>query len=122
MGEFYEPCYESGKPERYRVTLTDTPNFCAGGLWSWWVDRETGEGLVSFSLLTMNCDDHPVLNRLHKPDDEKRTLYLVPPGEYDAWLNATPDEARAMLTLSDPDRVVIAPAPKPAKASTRDSA
>ncbi len=53
-----------------------------------------------------------MLNRLHKPDDEKRSLYIVPPDEYDLWLGATPDEARAMLMLLPPERFAISPAPK----------
>lgn len=112
MSEFYEPYYESGKAERYRVTMTDSNDFCAGGLWSWWVDPANGEGMVSFSLLTLNCDEHPILRRLHKPDDEKRTLFIVPPSDYSTWLTATPDEARSMLALPDPARVALSPAPK----------
>lgn len=114
MSEFYEPCYESGKAERYRVGLADGSDFAVAGIWSWWTDPETKQGQASFSMLTLNADAHPILNRLHKPDDEKRSLYIVPADEYDLWLGATPGEARAMLMLLPPERFAIAPAPKAA--------
>jgi putative SOS response-associated peptidase YedK len=112
MSEFYEPCYESGKAVRYRVGLADDTDFAVAGIWSWWTDPETTEGMASFSMLTLNADSHPVLNRLHKPDDEKRSLFIVPPNEYNLWLGASPEEARAMLMLLPPERFAIAPAPK----------
>ena len=110
MSEFYEPCYESGKAVRYRVGLADESDFAVGGIWSWWRDPETGQGGCSFSMLTLNADEHPVLKRLHKPDDEKRSLYIVSPNEYDVWLSATPEEARAMLMLMPAERFLIGPA------------
>ena len=56
MSEFYEPCYESGKAERYRVGLADGSDFAVAGIWSWWTDPETKQGLASFSMLTLNAD------------------------------------------------------------------
>lgn len=111
MSEFYEPCYESGKAVRYRVGMSMGEDFCVGGIWSWWLDPETKEGKCTFSMLTLNADSHPVLNRLHKPGDEKRSLYIVPPQEFDRWLTATPDAAGAMLTLLPSEGFVIEPAP-----------
>lgn len=118
MQEFYEPCYESGKAIRHRVGLSDASNFAVGGIWSWWVDPQTKLGSASFSLLTLNADTHPLLRRLHKPDDEKRSVFIVPPEKYDLWLSAKPEEARAMLMLLPAERLAIAPAPKSGSASS----
>ena len=109
MREFFEPCYESGKAQRYGIRMSDGNDFAAGGIWSWWRDPHSGEGRTTFSLLTLNADEHPVLRRFHKPSDEKRSLFIVPAGEYDLWLGATPDEARAMLMLLPPERFDVGP-------------
>jgi putative SOS response-associated peptidase YedK len=48
--------------------------------------------------LTINADQHPLLKRFHKPDDEKRTLVVVPPEAYSDWLSCRdPEFARAFL-------------------------
>jgi putative SOS response-associated peptidase YedK len=109
MREFFEPCYESGKAVRYGIRMSDGKDFAAAGIWSWWRDSDTGEGRSTFALLTLNADDHPVLKNFHKPGDEKRSLFIVPPNEYDLWLGATADEARAMLTLLPPEQFDVGP-------------
>lgn len=109
MREFFEPCYESGKAQRYGVRMSDGTDFAAGGIWSWWRDPDSGEGRTTFSLLTLNADEHQVLRRFHKPGDEKRSLFIVPATEYDLWLNATPEEARAMLMLLPPECFDVGP-------------
>lgn len=68
MTGFFEPCYESGKAER----------------WLAW--KEEQGYTLSFSLLTINADTHPLLRRMHKPGDEKRSLVIVSPDDYDTWL------------------------------------
>ena len=109
MREFFEPCYESGKAVRYVIRMRDGNDFAAAGIWSWWRDPDSGQGRTSFALLTLNADNHPVLKHFHKPDDEKRSLFIVPPAEYDLWLRATPDEARTMLILLPPEQFEVGP-------------
>jgi putative SOS response-associated peptidase YedK len=113
---FYrEPKYDAdGKnPQWWSIARNDAPDFCIAGIY--W--RPKGEGVtqarVSFSMLTMNCDGHPILAQFHDPRDEKRSIVHVLPEEYDAWLTATTELARVMLTLPDEDRLVVAPAPLP---------
>ena len=36
------------------------------GLWSEWTHPATGEVLPSYTLITQNCDDVPVLNLMHQ--------------------------------------------------------
>ena len=109
MQEFFEPCYESGKAQRFGIRMSDGADFAAGGIWSWWRDPDNGVGRTTFSLLTLNADAHPVLRRFHKPGDEKRSLFIVPPAEYDLWLSAKPEEAHAMLMLLPPDCFDVGP-------------
>ena len=110
MQRFYEPCYESGKAVRYSISMASETDFCAAGIWSCWINPETQQGLASFSMLTLNADEHPVLKRLHKPDDEKRSLFIVPAADYDQWLHASPEEARLMLSLLPAENYLLAPA------------
>jgi len=41
----------------------------------------------SYTLLTINADDHPLLRNFHKPGDEKRMVVILPEGAYDDWLS-----------------------------------
>lgn len=38
--------------------------------------------LLSFSMLTINADGHPLMQRFYKPDDEKRMLLILDPDQY----------------------------------------
>lgn len=55
--------------------------------------------VVSFTMLTINANDHPVMRRFHKPEDEKRTPVVLSADNYLSWLDATPDSARELLRL-----------------------
>lgn len=110
---YYEPNYESGKAIRWSIARRDSADFAVAGLWSWWPGRGEDEGRLTFTLLTANCDAHPVLRRFHGVDDEKRSLIHVPPEAYDAWLDADPARARTLLDLPDADLLEVAAAPLP---------
>ena len=45
---------------------------------------------------------------MHKPEDEKRTVVPLRPALFDAWLNATPEEAQALLQLNSIPELTIA--------------
>ena len=45
-------------------------------------------------MLTVNADGHPVFQRMHGPDDEKRMVIILDPSEYDDWLGCSLQEAR----------------------------
>ena len=110
MAAFYEPDYETGKAVRWKIERQDQRAFTAAAIWDYW-KRPTGEGLHSFSMLTINANDHPVMGRFHRPDDEKRSLVIVPPERRDQWLQATPDEAREFLLPLPAVEFTSCPAP-----------
>ncbi|MCE9957648.1 SOS response-associated peptidase [Aeromonas rivipollensis] len=96
MTGFFEPCYESGKAERWRINMADGSPFAVAGIWRAW--QEEQGYTFSFSQLTINADTHPLLRRMHKPGDEKRSLVIVPKQDYDSWLGCRdPELARAYL-------------------------
>lgn len=109
---YFEPNWETGKAVRWKIARNDAPVFCIAAIWSWWKGKEFPDGIASFSLLTVNADGDPVLSRFHAPNDEKRSIVHVPPHEYDAWLGASPELARVMLTLPEDKRLAIEPAPR----------
>lgn len=63
-------------------------------------------------MLTVNADEHPLMQRFHKPGDEKRSVVVLEPEDYESWLHArTEAEARSLLQPFDPDMMVAEPAP-----------
>lgn len=49
-------------------------------------------------MLTGNADDHPLMNRFHAPDDEKRMVVILDPSEYSEWLSCSVTEANGSLS------------------------
>ncbi|WP_321943056.1 SOS response-associated peptidase [Paraburkholderia tropica] len=113
---FYEPDYETGKAVRWRIGMADGSPFAIAGLWREWTEEE-GKAL-SFTMLTVNAAEHPLMKRFHKPGDEKRSVVIVPPSEYEGWLSSrTMDEARSFLNLFPADLMQAAPFPAPPRAA-----
>jgi hypothetical protein len=56
--------------------------------------------VVSFTMLTINADSHPVMRRFHRPADEKRTPVVLPAHLFDAWLVATQETAPSFFDLA----------------------
>ena len=101
---YQEPNWETGKNIWWQLKRADGLPWMLAGLWSEWIDPATGEVLPNFTLLTVNCDHHPLLNRLHKPDpslppdaQDKRSLVHLEPAQWGAWLRGGTGEARSLL-------------------------
>jgi putative SOS response-associated peptidase YedK len=101
---YQEPNWETGKNVWWRLTRFDGLPWSIAGLWSEWTDPVTGEIVPNFTMITVNCDGHPLLGRLHKPDpdlpldaQDKRSLVPLEPEQWGAWLLGSEGEARALL-------------------------
>jgi putative SOS response-associated peptidase YedK len=82
------------------------------GLWRAWAEPEGTA--FSFTTLTINSDEHPLMRRFHKPGAEKRSVVILRPEQYDDWLGCrTTDEARSFLNLFPADEMAATPAPIP---------
>lgn len=93
--------------------MEDESPFAVGGLWREWKEPD-GETSFSFTQLTVNADEHPLLKRFHKPGDEKRSLVIIPETEYDDWFACKdPELARSFMRLLPAQLLTAAPAPKP---------
>ena len=104
---FYEPCYESGKAVRTAIQQVNQEPMAIASIWDTWTEPETGELIVSFSMLTIDASNHSVMQRMHKPEDEKRTVVPLRPELFNAWLNATPEEAQALLQIDSIPELMI---------------
>lgn len=101
-----EPCWETGKNVWWRFRRADGEAWALAGLWSEWTDPETGEVVPNFTMITQNCDGHPLLGRMHKPDpklpadkQDKRCPVPLEAASWDQWLNAATDQAEALIQL-----------------------
>lgn len=82
---FFEPNYETGKPVRWRIERADGTPVAIAGIWEY----RPADQLLSFSMLTINADGHPLMQRFHKPDDEKRMVMILDPDQYKGWLDGS---------------------------------
>jgi putative SOS response-associated peptidase YedK len=92
----FEPDWRSGKAIPTRIVRTDGKPMGIAGLWTGW-KQPNGEILRSYTMLTVNADDHPFMRNYHKKDDEKRMVVILQDEEYDAWLSAQAEESRFFL-------------------------
>lgn len=108
----YEPNYETGKCVRWGIHAASGQPFALAGLWRAW--DEPGGIALSFTMLTLNADDHPLMRRFHKPGTEKRSVAIVPRMLYGEWLTCRdPEVARTYLTLYPPAIMAAEAAPPP---------
>lgn len=115
----FEPNWETGLHERWALELASKKPFGLPGMWRTW-EEEDGTISNSFTHFTLNADDHPLLRRFHRPNEEKRGVAILRPEHYDDWLSSTnPEFARALIELYRPEELNAYPAPKPA-AKDRD--
>ena len=93
----YEPDWRSGKAVPARITRADGEPMGIAGLWSWW-KSPAGLAVHSFTMLTINADEHALMRNYHKPADEKRMVVILPEEAYEDWLNAPAGQAMRFMT------------------------
>ena len=101
---FDEPCWETGKNVWWRFKRADGKPWGLAGLWNTWIDKATGEVIESYTMLTVNADDHPVMSRMHKPDptlpphqQDKRSVVSIEMTDTELWLTGTAVEAETLI-------------------------
>lgn len=108
---FFEPHYGSGQAIRYRIERVDGAPFGLAGIWEQRT-REDGAEWLSFSMLTINADEHPFMRQFHKADAEKRSVVVLPDSLWQDWLTCpSPDAGRALLIGFDPGIMKATPSP-----------
>ena len=114
---FFEPCWETGKHIPWRFLRADGSPWGLAGLWNTWTDKETGEVVESYTMLTINADAHPLMSRMHRPDpkrpvnmQDKRSVVPIEFRDVDAWLSAPVNEAAQLVRLAPAELFAAAPA------------
>lgn len=111
---FEEPYWGHGGPKCiwWNFRRRDGAPWAIAGLWNEWTDPATGEILPSYTMLTINCNAHPLLSLMHKPDrdkegnvlppeqQDKRTVVTLEPDAWQTWLHGTPADAAALMQLA----------------------
>lgn len=103
----FEPKYIDGKSHWYGIYREDDMPFTVAGIY----EHATvdGEPVISMSMLTINADDHPFMKQFHAPDDEKRSIVVIPKGRRNDWLTCSHDQAKDFLVEMPVDEYTAAP-------------
>lgn len=93
---FYEPDWRSGKAVPTRIARADKRPMGIAGIWMGWKAPD-GSILRSYSMLTINADQHAFMRQFHKPQDEKRMVVILQEARYHDWLQASSQQSRDFL-------------------------
>jgi putative SOS response-associated peptidase YedK len=104
---YVEPYWGIGnKNIWWRFSRTDGRPWALAGILNEWTDPSTGEVVPNFTMITQNCDEHPLLKLMHKPDrkadptrPDKRAVVPLEEADWDRWLHGTVEQARALIQL-----------------------
>jgi putative SOS response-associated peptidase YedK len=88
----YEPNWETGRAVRWAIRQPGSVPMGIGGIYRKWRHPD-GREFFTFAMLTVNADGHPVMQRFHKPGDEKRMVLVIEPKDYGRWLSCPVEEA-----------------------------
>ena len=71
-------------------------------------NRRPARCVDSYTMLTINADNHPLMSRMHKPDpklppdqQDKRSVVSIEAADTDAWLSGAIEDAKALLRPPD---------------------
>lgn len=101
----FEPDWRSGKAVPTQFTRADGAPLGIAGLWDRYRNA-AGEWQDSYTMLTINADQHPLFKNYHRPGDEKRMVVILPDGAYDDWLTATAEQTRDFLQPYPAEKLV----------------
>ena len=102
MAGFYEPhVFEDGRKEPFYVHLADRPVFGVAGLW----DRKRladGAEVLSCALITL--PPNSLMAQIH--NEKQRMPAVLCEEQHGAWLEGSPQEAKAALVPHPSDTMV----------------
>ncbi|ENX08817.1 SOS response-associated peptidase [Acinetobacter variabilis] len=88
---FYEPKYIDGKSHWYAISREDGDPFTVAAIYDDAIIES--EKVRSFSMLTINANQHPFMKQFHNPNDEKRSIIVIPEELRQDWLHCNHEEA-----------------------------
>ena len=96
MAAFFEDDGRDGKARPTRISRIDGQPMGVAGLWARWTGSD-GETILSYTLLTMNANNHALLRRYQQPGSEKRMPVVLNEGAYGAWLTVRMEKAKEFM-------------------------
>jgi len=117
----YEPDWRSGSAVPTRIQRKDGNPMGIAGLWAS-NKKATGEEIFSFTMLTVNADDHALFKDFHKPGDEKRMVVILRDIQYDEWLDAPAARSMDFMRQFPAELLIATPEPGRGKRSGSTSA
>jgi putative SOS response-associated peptidase YedK len=106
MEAFWEPDWRSGTAQWTRIGRPDSAPMGIAGLWNWWRHPGSGEEVHSFTMVTINADDHPFMRNFHRAGDEKRMIVVLREEDHDGWLDAPAERSMEFMRHYPPDLLI----------------
>jgi len=90
---FYEHHHFKGKTYPFLIQKKSSEPFSVAGLWSEWLDKETGEIINSFTIITTKANS--MMAKIHNNPKlaEARMPVILPDNKIEDWLSAIESEA-----------------------------
>lgn len=109
---FQEPYYPEHDPKAksiaWRFERADGEPWALAGIWAEWISPE-GEVVPNYTMITQNCDGHPLLGLMHKPEvdkagnilaeQDKRAVVPLERDRWDEWLHGSLEQAEALIQV-----------------------
>lgn len=121
--DYDEPCYAvTGKNIWWRFARSDGAPWALAGVWNQWKDPAADQVVDSYTMFTINCNAHPLLRLMHKPDvddagqvlpedrQDKRTVVPIEREHFDQWLHGSSEQAAELMRLPALDLFAHGPA------------
>jgi putative SOS response-associated peptidase YedK len=99
---FYEWQKRAGQKYPHLIQLPEDALFALAGLWEHWQDKETGEVIESFTILT--CAANRIVAQLHD-----RMPVIIERKDFAVWFDLQNTNAGALLKPFPPERMRIEP-------------
>jgi putative SOS response-associated peptidase YedK len=96
----YEPKYVNGKAQRWGIYRKDGLPFTVAAIYENTLLQ--GQHIRSMSMLTINAEQHPLMQQFHKPGDEKRSIIVIPGQAREDWLHCNFEDAVEFFLNLDP--------------------
>jgi putative SOS response-associated peptidase YedK len=125
----YEPDWRTGKFIPTRFTAANDETLGVAGLWSPWKNPDTAEWELSFTMLTINADEHPLFKLMHRSDlkrpvekQHKRMVVILPEAQYAEWLDAPLKHSMEFMQQFPAERLAMVAEPLPSKEPKAEAA
>lgn len=94
---FFEHHHKNGKAFPYYIHPKNNEPLPIAGLWDEWTDKETGEIINTFTIVTTQANS--LMAEIHNNPKlkEPRMPLILPKGTENEWLEASPEEAKKLI-------------------------